>query len=569
MNINDTIILENTHPNDIQSCDTTQLITIIKESIIQHKSISFYHDNSNDDRKKICETSLINYIISNNIDGQRFNELSNKDLAKLIDNDVDLIEDIRYSIISYFASLGISMPKVNNNDGNNLFIRYVLVLNNETHAVNPLTMIGKNSNYDYCGFPLTSKKYIYLIQYMLRNCDVIIYDDVMKIIIAYIGNKSFVGVCFVENILNKPEINKIYNYFSKMDKKLNDIRARKPMPDYYRNWGPKFAEIHDIIDPSLFVKDVSNPQKSKSKSKWIPSLFGKKTNNNNTKKSKYTYQWIPSKIKVTKTKPCKVKILSSINTFKRNNNKELFNIYEDIIGKMLPLFEDVIQQKLVVKKKELQIICKAIQYNAKNNEYYATIWHNEGKNIENIVAVGVLYTRNDFITEYKYKGNLAFSMASHDYYSYFGGYDDLNKPQTGKGDHFGIETKAGRCIVWNNKYLKHRLDIIKNDDENTKIRQVIICMLVDPNDKIEYPNKDDYKISLKDAKKRRKLDRNERQPDQRGVCHTISIYFIYENKYHSHKYRLVVVGIVVHGIVVLSDFYGIFTYYIASELIII
>eukprot|EP01084_Bolivina_argentea_P039031 72142_1 len=134
---------------------------------------------------------------------------------------------------------------------------------------------------------------------------------------------------------------------------------------------------------------------------------------------------------------------------------------------MLPMFEDVTQKKLIKINNELQIICKAIQYNSIKDEHYGTKWHFEGiKNIERVIAVGILYTHNDFEDHGCVSpGNLEFSINT-DAINDLEFSNERKKPNQPKTDHFAIKSCANTCIVWNNMHLQHRLGFLQAIAEN-------------------------------------------------------------------------------------------------------
>ncbi len=116
-----------------------------------------------------------------------------------------------------------------------------------------------------------------ILNNMLRNINIILSNDIIKVILSFYENKSFIGVSFTTKLLNENDLKNTYKYFNNMDKKINDIRKIR-FDDIHNNTDAgvailvnncyKYCQIHDIIDPSLFVKEID---KQNNIYQWIPS----------------------------------------------------------------------------------------------------------------------------------------------------------------------------------------------------------------------------------------------------------------------------------------------------------
>ncbi|CAF3414500.1 unnamed protein product, partial [Rotaria sp. Silwood2] len=250
------------------------------------------------------------------------------------------------------------------------------------------------------------------------------------------------------------------------------------------------------------------------------------------------YQWLPAEFNVSNDG--KVKIESYINNLHPTENKDLYELIEEIFETLIPLFNKVLtnlidnqtkQNRIIVdpyswydnsnsynafgnrpiklpdvgefqmpsstsskmsnidlRGRKLQVIVKLanIVLTPDNPKYPGGVWHVEGMENEHIVATGIFYYFNSNITQ----SDLQFRTV-------------IREPDYQQSDDRGVRTVYGltnegplnqilgeiitqenRCIVFPNIY-QHRVAPFQLEDRTQSgYRKILVFFLVDPSIRI-------------------------------------------------------------------------------------
>ena len=183
------------------------------------------------------------------------------------------------------------------------------------------------------------------------------------------------------------------------------------------------------------------------------------------------YQWLPTVFVERKYKPVEIYMLSSIhNLAPRENYEELYSAIEHVFKCMLPMFNKF--KKFRDRKKDrFQVIVKSQRYEIESNKGYSGHWHQEGLT-ENIAFVGLYYWEWD---KGLTGGNMKFRPK------------DMPGKYNGNVEWSTFEVECGqnakhKAIVWDNKYFVHRVRMLKNLNNDGKIRRkgYLAFFIIDP-----------------------------------------------------------------------------------------
>eukprot|EP01084_Bolivina_argentea_P281454 481554_1 len=167
--------------------------------------------------------------------------------------------------------------KRNRKRNNNQTSRYVLEIEKKDYSINVFTIMHADNGDN--GFNLlqlaTNLSPSKLLNLLTNTLSDKIPMYIIEIIVYYCSfNESIIAVSFATNIFKDTKLNEMYEYLSAMNNKLKDIRPTvlNQTTNIYVDEALKnvIGKVHDIIDPSLFVKCIDM---NDNKYQWIPSTI--------------------------------------------------------------------------------------------------------------------------------------------------------------------------------------------------------------------------------------------------------------------------------------------------------
>ncbi|CAF2776740.1 unnamed protein product [Rotaria sp. Silwood2] len=338
------------------------------------------------------------------------------------------------------------------------------------------------------------------------------------------------------------------------------VNKLEKIPESEKDWHPGTnKQILDLVHPSLFcyvhqmtriindknrIINLDNALEHIGDGEIIDINITELSSNNKRQKSSSNYarsdkyQWLPAEFNVSNDG--KVKIESYINNLHPTENKDLYELIEEIFETLIPLFNKVLtnlidnqtkQNRIIVdpyswydnsnsynafgnrpiklpdvgefqmpsstsskmsnidlRGRKLQVIVKLanIVLTPDNPKYPGGVWHVEGMENEHIVATGIFYYFNSNITQ----SDLQFRTV-------------IREPDYQQSDDRGVRTVYGltnegplnqilgeiitqenRCIVFPNIY-QHRVAPFQLEDRTQSgYRKILVFFLVDPSIRI-------------------------------------------------------------------------------------
>eukprot|EP01083_Nonionella_stella_P114345 338040_1 len=159
----------------------------------------------------------------------------------------------------------------------------------------------------------------------------------------------------------------------------------------------------------------------------------------------------------------RVKIVSDINNLSRVKHGNLYNLFENVFAKMVPLFEWLLTVKLSFYK-DLKVIIKLQDYQLYPQQTYTGHWHSEGYPSESICAVGNYYIHKSSFIETD-----VFEM----------------KCDTIEHEECKINIESNECVVFSNTETMHRLSALHNGhDTEVSTRKLLTFFLIQPGAKL-------------------------------------------------------------------------------------
>lgn len=288
---------------------------------------------------------------------------------------------------------------------------------------------------------------------------------------------------------------------TQLNESLDEICQNEPA-DYHPGSG---EVVRDIVHPSMYCY-------VKGESKVNPSPENSITTDNNSSKidelerdfwgreyEDSKYQWLPSEFFVSEQGDVKIK--SYINNLDREKYPGMYGLIEKMFERTLPMFEAVcnslrndfygIQEEnlgrhaIRLRKRNLQVVTKIVEYRVNREENFDGVWHVEGMSHEEILATAVCTVKRDdnfsgadiefrrFLFEDE--GNDLIASTPQ----------NANRPTDtmGGGDvrPLGrLKTPENRVIVFPNSHI-HRLSSMYSSDGNDAVRRIVVFWLVNPN----------------------------------------------------------------------------------------
>eukprot|EP01084_Bolivina_argentea_P034810 64480_1 len=179
--------------NNVVDCETDVLLKIVDTKI--HGYCSKYKIN------------LAQYITSNKLNGRSFDtffkningtRLSN--LLNIKDASSEWMENYLVKPIYKHFDDNVFLP-ITTSPPNNKNIRHVLKI--QKHNIIPFTIINNNYNNN---IDLLLYEMFIILNNMLNNVNIILSNDIVKVILSFYENKSFIGVSFTKKLLNENDI---------------------------------------------------------------------------------------------------------------------------------------------------------------------------------------------------------------------------------------------------------------------------------------------------------------------------------------------------------------------------
>ena len=185
-----------------------------------------------------------------------------------------------------------------------------------------------------------------------------------------------------------------------------------------KDWHPNTNQtVLDLVHPSLFcyvsnqsvlaestlsakVKQFIDEQdKAAKKSKtgrrnWFYSRNGG-DGDAPTNDDRFKYQWLPSEFEIERGSDGEsvagVNILSYINNLDRLKHSALYDLIACVFGKFVPLFDQVLEEKLPAKCQVIVKLANILLDPAEKEQYGGGSWHIEGMEYEHIACSGIYY----------------------------------------------------------------------------------------------------------------------------------------------------------------------------------
>ena len=271
----------------------------------------------------------------------------------------------------------------------------------------------------------------------------------------------------IQNVID-PEL-----YALRLDRNVFFEEYKRKFSEMYRN---SEDEESEKSEESSEDRDSDGSYHWNWKLQWSPYVDFKK----NVYEKKWfirgNYQWLPSVFteRGRSTDDCRYhfRILSSIhNIGPKEKNEKLYSSIAHVFQRMLPMFNKF-RKFRDRKKDEFQVIVKSQRYEIEANKGYSGHWHQEGLT-EHIGFVGIYYWEWD---EGLTGGNMKFRP--HEMPQKWYGNKDWCSPE--------VECSKHKAIVWDNEYFIHRVRMLKNLNNDGKIRRkgYLAFFIIDPENEL-------------------------------------------------------------------------------------
>eukprot|EP01084_Bolivina_argentea_P202843 346488_1 len=221
--------------------------------------------------------------------------------------------------------------------------------------------------------------------------------------------------------------------------KMSDAMSKQQLITYHNNLFVKWKmRIQDLIDPLL------------------------------SSRNKY---WIPTEFQLIDNK---VKFVSDINGLPRVLFPRLYELFENIFSAMIPSFNWIIGKHLnkikLKKDTNLKVIINMQQYQLLAQQVYNGNYHREGFDEEKIIAGGVYYfDRSKWFDD---------NDMNNDIFEFISTANALGCNVQIKEYKSDVKIQNGNVVVFNNRYLSHKLGLLKNNDKDRVLTRSILCFFL-------------------------------------------------------------------------------------------